>query len=365
MTQIVRRNSAGKSEGAVNIIVTKFMDHVHDVSHGKCRTNEYPTILDMLEIENPNVTNCLIDHKNIEKILLMDHDHQAQSLLSSTHKVPRNCKFAYTGDMNQFYPAPMYRSYAIHSRKKGNVLQTSMSDHLANLESEYETMKISYESAKEKKKAHDDNNKMTVSEHKDGTVVCQETQQAITALTSRLFKLKQVHANDKPPDISALEDDTERIQEDIQEIEKSENKLQVDIKEAKKQFAAFKEQQREFENELVEEQVDEPALRQRLEKFKKKIETNAEDARELEEKLRRYNRVKVQEEENLKEAQAKLDQKKVDLEAKYGKEETAEVKTARSPHVIKRQLKAIGKVRPILFITKSNPHLFCPFLVHF
>ena len=338
MSQIVKRHSNGKPEGAVNIIVTKFMDRVHDVSHGKCMTKEYPTILDLLEIANPNVTNCLIDHKNIEKILLMDHDRQAQNLLSSTHKVPRNCKFAYTGDMNQFYPAPMYRSYAISSRKKGNVLQTSMSDHLAYLESEYQTMKISHDNAKEKKKAHDDNNEMTVSEHKDGIIVCQETQQAITTLSNRLFKLKQVHANDKPPDISALEDDTERIQEDIQEIEKSETKLQVDIKEAKKQFAAIKEQQREFEAELVDER-EEIKLRRRLDRFNNRIEENEQEARECDEKLRRENRRKVQEEENLNEANAKLEKMKSDFDTKYGKDK--EVKTTRPPNIIRRQLKAI------------------------
>ena len=43
-----------------------------------------------------------------------------------------------TGDFNQFYPAPMYRSYAINRSRRSNtnVLTTSMVEHLAAMEAE-------------------------------------------------------------------------------------------------------------------------------------------------------------------------------------------------------------------------------------
>ena len=67
LSQIVKRHR-GKSEGSINIIVSKFMSHSHDVSRGRCVTDKYPTILDLLEVSNVNVINCLIVSFNFLKI---------------------------------------------------------------------------------------------------------------------------------------------------------------------------------------------------------------------------------------------------------------------------------------------------------
>ena len=87
---------------------------MHDISEGKCQS-DYSTILDLLEIENPNVANCIIDQKKVEKIIIIDTDHEAQNLLTYQQNVPKNCKYAWAinrGEYNQFYPAPIYKSYA-------------------------------------------------------------------------------------------------------------------------------------------------------------------------------------------------------------------------------------------------------------
>ena len=118
-----------KGRDSINIIVNKFTDQVHDVSLGRCQSNQFSTILDLLEVTNPMVKNVLIDHKKIERVLLMGRDSEAQDILSSTRKVPKNCVYAYTLDMNQFYPAPNYRSYFISPKTKG-ILRISMADHV-------------------------------------------------------------------------------------------------------------------------------------------------------------------------------------------------------------------------------------------
>lgn len=113
----------------LTIITSKFTNSVHNVTNGKCQSSEFPSILDLLDIENPNVANCLIDQKRVEKIILMKKDLEAQDLLKSTQTVPRNLLYALTGDFNQFYPAPSYRSYAINRNRNGaNILQTSVTE---------------------------------------------------------------------------------------------------------------------------------------------------------------------------------------------------------------------------------------------
>ena len=93
----------------INIITSKFTNEVYDVSYGACTSPRFPSILSLLKIKHPSVTNCLIDQKKIEKVILMHRDRDAQEVLKSIHSVPRNCLHALTGDMNQFFPAPSYR----------------------------------------------------------------------------------------------------------------------------------------------------------------------------------------------------------------------------------------------------------------
>ena len=102
------------------------LQHASAISIFRCSHPKFPTIMDCLQVSNPAVLNTLIDQKQIEQILLIDSEREAQQLLSREENVPRNCKFAYTmgsgSGSNQYFPAPSYRYYSIlstvHSRTK-------------------------------------------------------------------------------------------------------------------------------------------------------------------------------------------------------------------------------------------------------
>lgn len=100
----------------ITIITSKFCDNVYDISQGKCDSDEFDSILDRLEFDDPNVANCVIDQAKIEQILLIKEDVEAQNILKNPSTTPSNCLYALTSGMNQYYPSP-YRSYAldIHS----------------------------------------------------------------------------------------------------------------------------------------------------------------------------------------------------------------------------------------------------------
>ena len=103
---------------SITIITSKFTNQQHDISRGKCQHPNFPSIFDLLEISNPNVANCLIDQKNIERIILMRKDDEAMEIMKSQSSAPRNCKYALTGNFNQFYPAPNYKAYAISKQQR-------------------------------------------------------------------------------------------------------------------------------------------------------------------------------------------------------------------------------------------------------
>ena len=112
------------------------------MSQGCCQSN-FPTILSLLKIENVNVFNCLVDQKKVEKVIIMDDEHEAQNLLMSVQTAPRNLLYSLALNKNnmisQYYPAPSYKTYAVNQNRRNlGKLQTSVAEHLERLNTELE-----------------------------------------------------------------------------------------------------------------------------------------------------------------------------------------------------------------------------------
>lgn len=84
--------------------------------------------MDMLLIDDPDVANILIDLCNIEQVLLIGEDRDAQCLLADSRTVPNNCKSAITKEGNTYYPDPNYRSYFGRVKKSAQFLQASLEE---------------------------------------------------------------------------------------------------------------------------------------------------------------------------------------------------------------------------------------------
>ena len=59
---------------------------------------------------------------SIENILIIPTEKEAQAIMSNADLVPPKCSYAITHERYQYYPAPMYRSYAMNARSNRNVL---------------------------------------------------------------------------------------------------------------------------------------------------------------------------------------------------------------------------------------------------
>ena len=73
----------------------------------------HPTVLDLLDVREPNVMNVLIDQVNVESILLIRTRSEANRVI--THERPRGAKAAYTLD------GDMVLHYAHYSNKFGRL----------------------------------------------------------------------------------------------------------------------------------------------------------------------------------------------------------------------------------------------------
>ena len=115
--------------------------------------SKFPTILNLLNIENINVLNFLIEQKKVERVILTDQESVIINLLKSVETSPCNLLYALTinskgSGITQWYPAPNFRSYSvIQNPNYYGKLQTSGLKYLGimptkQLKSESGAMKV-------------------------------------------------------------------------------------------------------------------------------------------------------------------------------------------------------------------------------
>ncbi|KAJ8935418.1 hypothetical protein NQ314_012837, partial [Rhamnusium bicolor] len=122
------------------IISSKFVYKKHDVKKNLVNAPEdCVSLYDAIEIEDPIVSNCIVDSSSPENILLIPNDRRAQELLSDQKFVPRNCSQGVTIKGDKYYPDPNYRSYGSHYHR-AQYLQVDTKEYMQQLEQNIESL---------------------------------------------------------------------------------------------------------------------------------------------------------------------------------------------------------------------------------
>merc|ERR1719361_212705 len=249
----------------LTIITSKFRNDVYDISQGRCQSDSFDTVFDRLEFDNPNVANCLIDQCKVERILLINEDSQAQQVLKKETTTPRNCLYALTGGYNQYYPAPSYRTYAldINPRSRG-LLQTSVDDMEQQTYQEINTLQESKKGIRNDIEANQLEIKGHERERNLSEKVCRELRPKISSIAMQIQELKNEAESQKSPDISALEEDKEKLEEELSNINESVSKLNGEMDDAKNETKRFNDMLEKKKEEFDEITKPSEPLRQRL-----------------------------------------------------------------------------------------------------
>lgn len=128
-----------------SIITSKFVSEVYDVSPHKT-VCEHPTVLDMINVDDPVITNCLIDHSQIENILLIADPGQALNLM--LYKPPNKCRFAYTPNGDLYCHTP-FRNFSCRNMNQICMLKTVNKDDIRKKDEE---LKVLDEATADKKR---------------------------------------------------------------------------------------------------------------------------------------------------------------------------------------------------------------------
>lgn len=121
------------------IITSAFMGTVYNYKSKAMRSSRYPNLLDNLEIEDPDVINCIIDQRGVEKIALIDTNHEARNVMMNASAVPMNCSEAFTAQGDQLFPAPDFRYYS-SSKQRAELLKENVDDQIREKKSELANM---------------------------------------------------------------------------------------------------------------------------------------------------------------------------------------------------------------------------------
>lgn len=115
-----------------SIITTKFNDRVHNVAQGKVQpVPNGHCVLDVIRCSDPVVTNTLIDHCKIERILLAEDQKIGFDLTTNAENVPHNLlKVIVLNPPTEMFPAPALRTYAM-KKQAPRYLQVDMKQRKA------------------------------------------------------------------------------------------------------------------------------------------------------------------------------------------------------------------------------------------
>lgn len=287
------------------VITTKFFHKVHDISQNLVQApSDCVRLIDILEIEEPIVTNCIIDQVQVERILLFPNDELAMQLLSNRANVPRNCSQGITIKGDKYFPDPNYKTYC-SDYHQAQYLQTDTSELLRNL-------KQKIQSLKNQRQAISDQYKQIKNEMNHKIEKQNELEMKIRRLldNKRLVRgeLDSLRSAPEPEaaNIEVLENELKEIKQVLSEktaileqIKHDQQELKKPIDETEIRIRKFKESIKSLEERLppLKEKIKEKEFRIR------EISTHGEfDTRklaQLEEKLNEHRAVVVTKQANI------------------------------------------------------------------
>ncbi|XP_048523241.1 structural maintenance of chromosomes protein 6 isoform X2 [Dendroctonus ponderosae] len=122
------------------IITSRFINRKHDVSRNLVQAPpDCVPLYNALIINDPVVSNCIVDQSSLENILLISSEEKAMELMSDRDRVPKNCKQGLTIKGNKYYPDPNYKTYA-STCHQARYLQVDTQSHVQAIKNNIENL---------------------------------------------------------------------------------------------------------------------------------------------------------------------------------------------------------------------------------
>ncbi|CAN7939185.1 unnamed protein product, partial [Ixodes hexagonus] len=111
------------------IVTSSYLGRAYNTREKGMRSSKTISVLENLDIQDPDVINILIDQRGVERVALFESNEEARNTLMRTHSVPVNCSEAFTAKGDQLYPAPNFRYYSTNQHR-AELLKAGVEDQI-------------------------------------------------------------------------------------------------------------------------------------------------------------------------------------------------------------------------------------------
>lgn len=266
------------------IIVSRFQNDVHDVSANKPRC-DFPTVLDMLLIDNSVVTNCLIDQVGIETVLLIEDPKVAREVMFQ--RPPAKARMAYAKNGDQLLGGKTARSYASMSAQ-ARYLQKDIEQDIRRLEQEIEHKRQQQQQCQNDLNEVDRTIRDNTKELQKSKQKAFREQEAVNKCLGEITELENYEEEDLP-DVTTLEEEVEHYTQQLEDLEQ--------------QSAVVEEETEKAQDELSKQQLKEQQHKEKIQSLLEKADPFRTQQHEIEVKIETQKGHKKHYETRLKELQ--------------------------------------------------------------
>lgn len=104
-------------EDRPTVVTSSYLGKTYNYRSRAVRSSKFVSLLDNLDIQDPDVINVLIDQRRVERVLLCADIEDARRTLMKASSVPANCGEAYMANGDQLYPAPKFRYFSTNQHR--------------------------------------------------------------------------------------------------------------------------------------------------------------------------------------------------------------------------------------------------------
>uniref|UniRef100_A0A7M4EE17 Structural maintenance of chromosomes protein 6 n=1 Tax=Crocodylus porosus TaxID=8502 RepID=A0A7M4EE17_CROPO len=233
------------------IIVNRFRNEVYDVRRRAVYHPEFPSVLTALEIDNAVVTNCLIDMRSIETILLIKSSCVARKVMQCNGP-PKNCREAFTAEGDQVFERRYYSSDITRPR----FLSKDVDVEISLLENEVENKKAQLLTLQEHLRSIENEirqNENYLNQHRQHQ---KELQIKLRRTDVEIMDLKNVEEH-QSVDIATLVDEAQENKNKMETVKEDMQKQRVIMEELKNNLRAAEHKLEEIKDKI--HQVEEIA----------------------------------------------------------------------------------------------------------
>ncbi|MPC18010.1 Structural maintenance of chromosomes protein 6 [Portunus trituberculatus] len=233
-------------------------------------SSEYSSLWSILDISETVVANTVIDQMQVESILLIPTSQEAGKLLKDKSLVPKNCKCAYTLNLDQYYPDPNYRVYSGRGSHRARFLQVSVEDKIRDITKNKEecterlNLLVTHDIKESLAELKDLQEKMKVSSSK-----IQGYKKELGSLRMTLAELQNQETT-PPPDVTQLE-------EEVKQLEAKMGNAKAKMEEIRKSSLEKKQEFNNFSATLMDLRQKEKHAYSEVEKWKGSVSISIEE----------------------------------------------------------------------------------------